>query len=76
MISVGAEEEVGGSDRRYSAEGQSETFVMASYNQDTFRRFVLSENFRGTYGLPVKFNAEVEANDEALLKFDTYRFLR
>ena len=50
-------------------------FFMASYNLDAFRRFVLSENFRGTYQLPAEFYAEVEGDDEALLLF-AYRFLR
>ncbi len=50
-------------------------FFMASYDIDTFRRFVLSENFRNTYSLPDDFYAEVELDDEALLRF-SYRFLR
>lgn len=50
-------------------------FFMASYDIDTFRRFVLSENFRQTYQLPDGFYAEVEQDDEALLRF-SYRFLR
>lgn len=50
-------------------------FFMASYNLDAFRRFVLSENFLGTYQLPAEFYAEVEGDDEALLGF-AYRFLR
>lgn len=50
-------------------------FFMASYDIDTFRRFVLSENFRKTYQLPDGFYAEVEQDDEALLAF-AYRFLR
>ncbi|MBK1716498.1 YkgJ family cysteine cluster protein [Thiocystis violacea] len=50
-------------------------FFMASYDIDTFRRFVLSENFRQTYSLPDDFQAEVETDDEALLSF-SYRFLR
>ncbi len=50
-------------------------FFMASYDIDTFRRFVLSENFRGTYQLPAEFYAEAEQNDEELLDF-AYRFLR
>lgn len=50
-------------------------FFMASYDIDTFRRFVLSENFRTAYHLPDGFHAEVEQDDEALLSF-AYRFLR
>lgn len=50
-------------------------FFMASYDIDRFRRFVLSENFRKTYSLPSDFYAEVEQDDEALLRF-SYRFLR
>ncbi len=50
-------------------------FFMASYDIDTFRRFVLSENFRATYALPDAFYAEVEQDDEALLGF-AFRFLR
>jgi Fe-S-cluster containining protein len=50
-------------------------FFLASYDIDTFRRFVLSENFRTTYVLPDEFYAEVEASDLDLLRF-AYRFLR
>lgn len=50
-------------------------FFMASYDLDTFRRFVLSENFRNTYSLPDAVYREVEQDDEALLRF-SYRFLR
>jgi uncharacterized protein len=50
-------------------------FFMASYDIDTFRRFVLSENFRTTYHLPAEFFAGVGQDDEALLSF-AYRFLR
>jgi Fe-S-cluster containining protein len=50
-------------------------FFMASYDLDTFRRFVLSPSFRETYALPDDFYAEVEQDDEALLRFG-YRFLR
>lgn len=50
-------------------------FFMASYDIDTFRRFVLSDNFKRTYTLPDGFDAEVEQDDEALLAF-SYRFLR
>jgi len=50
-------------------------FFMASYDIDTFRRFVLSDNFRKTYTLPADFYTEIEQNDEALLAF-SYRFLR
>jgi len=50
-------------------------FFMASYDIDTFRRFVLSENFRNTYALPEDFYQEAERDDEALLRFG-YRFLR
>lgn len=50
-------------------------FFMASYDIDTFRRFVLSKNFRSTYQLPAEFYAEVEQDDVALLGFAS-RFLR
>lgn len=50
-------------------------FFMASYDHDTFRRFVLSENFRKTYTLSDDVYAELEQDDEALLDF-AYRFLR
>ena len=50
-------------------------FFMASYDLDTFRRFVLSEGFRKTYVLPDALYAELERDDEALLRF-SYRFLR
>jgi hypothetical protein len=50
-------------------------FFLASYDLDTFRRFVLSENFRKTYVLPDELYAEVAADDLALLRF-SYRFLR
>lgn len=50
-------------------------FFMASYDLDNFRRFVLSDKFRATYVLPEEFFAEVEQDDEALLRF-AYRFLR
>ena len=52
-----------------------QVFFMASYDIDRFRRFVLSDNFRGTYALPEGFYEEVEQDDEALLAF-AYRFLR
>jgi hypothetical protein len=48
---------------------------MASYDLDTFRRFVLSDKFRATYVLPEALYAEVKESDEALLKF-AFRFLR
>ncbi|WP_242445299.1 hypothetical protein [Chromatium okenii] len=48
---------------------------MASYDGDTFRRFVLSDNFRNTYTLPAEFYTEIEQDDETLLEF-SYRFLR
>ena len=50
-------------------------FFMASYDIDTFRRFVLSDNFRRTYVLPDGFYQEVETDDQALLAF-AYKFLR
>jgi Fe-S-cluster containining protein len=50
-------------------------FFMASFDLDTFRRFVLSDGFKRAYVLPEGFYREVEANDEALLRF-AYRFLR
>jgi hypothetical protein len=50
-------------------------FFMASYDLDTFRRFVLSDKFRATYVLPEALYAEVKESDEALLKF-AFRFLR
>ncbi len=50
-------------------------FFMASYDLDNFRRFALSDKFRATYVLPDGFFAEIEHNDEELLRF-AYRFLR
>lgn len=50
-------------------------FFMASYDVDSFRRFVLSDGFRRTYVLPDAVYAELEGDDEALLSFG-YRFLR
>jgi len=50
-------------------------FFMASYDLDTFRRFVLSDQFKRTYDLPHELYSEIEADDVALLKF-SYRFLR
>jgi len=50
-------------------------FFLASYDIDTFRRFVLSENFRRTYVLPEELYAEVKTDDLALLRF-AYRLLR
>ena len=50
-------------------------FFLASYDLDTFRRFVLSDKFKDTYDLPADFYAGVQADDLALLKFG-YRFLR
>lgn len=50
-------------------------FFLASYDLDTFRRFVLSENFRRTYTLPDAFYAQAERDDESLLEF-AFRFLR
>lgn len=50
-------------------------FFMASYDLDTFRRFVTSDKFRDTYDLPEDFYAEIQSDDLALLRFG-YRFLR
>ncbi len=50
-------------------------FFMASYDLDTFRRFVTSDKFRDTYDLPEDFYAEIQPDDLALLRF-SYRFLR
>jgi Fe-S-cluster containining protein len=50
-------------------------FFLASYDIDTFRRFVLSDNFRNTYVLPDEFYQEIETSDLDLLRF-AYRFLR
>ncbi len=50
-------------------------FFMASYDLDSFRRFVLSDKFRNTYDLPQSLYAELEQEDLALLRF-AYRFLR
>ncbi len=52
-----------------------QVFFMASYNLDTFRRFVLSDSFRNTYKLSDVFYSGVEKSDEALLDFG-FRFLR
>lgn len=50
-------------------------FFMASYDLDTFRRFVSSEKFQATYDLPEALYADIAAEDLALLRFG-YRFLR
>jgi len=50
-------------------------FFMASYDLDTFRRFVLSDNFSANYVLAQGLRTELEGNDIALLRF-AYRFLR
>jgi Fe-S-cluster containining protein len=50
-------------------------FFMASYDLDSFRRFVLSDGFKRAYALPDVFYEEVGTDDEALLGF-AYRFLR
>lgn len=48
-------------------------FFMASYDLDTFRRFVLSDHFRATYQLADDLQAEIERDDESLLAFG-YRY--
>ena len=50
-------------------------FFIASYDLDSFRRFVLSDGFKRSYVLPDGFYEEVGADDEALLG-SAYRFLR
>lgn len=50
-------------------------FFMASYNIDMFRRFVLSDKFRGTYNLNDIFYEAVEKDDLILLDFGM-QFLR
>jgi Fe-S-cluster containining protein len=50
-------------------------FFMCSYDLDRFRRFVLSESFKNTYLLEDETYAELERDDEALLKFG-YRLLK
>jgi hypothetical protein len=50
-------------------------FFMASYDVDSFRRFVLSDGFRSTYVLPDDLYEALDEDDEALLSFG-YRFLR
>jgi uncharacterized protein len=50
-------------------------FFLASYDLDRFRRFVLSDAFRGTYVLPEGLMATLGEDDEALLDF-ACRFLR
>ncbi|HEB81177.1 MAG TPA: YkgJ family cysteine cluster protein [Chromatiales bacterium] len=50
-------------------------FHMASYDLDGFRRFVLSTGFRETFGLEVATYAQLEEDDEALLRFSA-RFLK
>jgi hypothetical protein len=50
-------------------------FFMASYDLDTFRRFVLSDGFRRTYVLPDGLYVELEGDDEALLAF-AFQLLR
>ena len=44
-------------------------FFMCSFDADRFRRFVLSDSFRGTYDLEDGFYAEIETDDLALMKF-------
>lgn len=44
-------------------------FFMASYNLDSFRAFVLSENFRKTYALDDSTYEALEKEDLALLQF-------
>ena len=43
-------------------------FFMCSYDLDSFRRFVLSDSFKNTYLLEDEAYAELERDDEALLK--------
>ncbi len=50
-------------------------FFMASYDVDTFRRFVSSDSFRSTYVLPDGRYQELDADDDALLAFG-FQFLR
>lgn len=50
-------------------------FFMASYNIDLFRRFVLSDNFRGNYKLEENFYDIIAKDDLVLLDF-SFRFLR
>lgn len=50
-------------------------FFMASYDLDSFRRFVSSEGFRRAYALDETLVSELERDDEALLAF-SFRFLR
>lgn len=50
-------------------------FFMASYDVDTFRKFVMSDSFRSTYMLPDGRYQELEADDGALLAFG-FQFLR
>lgn len=50
-------------------------FFLASYDLDTFRRFVLSENFQANYQLDALQRSELAEDDLALLRF-AYRFLR
>lgn len=50
-------------------------FFMASYNMDMFRKFVMSEQFQGSYDLPPETYATVEKDDIALMKLG-YDLLR
>ncbi len=50
-------------------------FFLASYDLDTFRRFVLSDNFEANYRLEEGLRTELAEDDLALLRF-AYRFLR
>ena len=50
-------------------------FFMCSYDLDRFRRFVLSDSFKNSYLLEDETYAELERDDEALLKFG-YRMLK
>ena len=44
-------------------------FFMCSFDVDRFRRFVLSDSFRGTYDLEDGFYGQIETDDPALMKF-------
>jgi hypothetical protein len=50
-------------------------FFLACYDIDRFRRFVLSDGFKGTYALDAEVYAMLERDDVALLRFG-FRLLR
>jgi Fe-S-cluster containining protein len=56
-------------------ESTLQLFFMASYDMDRFRRFVLSEQFRGTYDVDAATYEVLEKEDVALMQFGV-RFMK